>query len=60
MDFHVGFGRTKTFCLFIPTHSIPSFTYCTPCWVSYVTAKEGDVIIRQIHFWQLWDQGHQG
>jgi hypothetical protein len=58
--FQFGHNITKTFCPFTPTHSTPSFTCCTFCWVSYVFTKGGDVTIKQTHPWQLSDQGHQG
>jgi hypothetical protein len=58
--FQFGRNKTKTFCQFTPTHSTPSFTCCTSCWVSYVFTKGGDVTIRQTHPCQLLDQGHQG
>jgi len=41
MDFQIGLGKAFMFWPMIPTHSTPSFIYCSYCWVIYVDAKGG-------------------
>ncbi len=61
MDFQFGLVKTTMFWPITPKHSTPFFTRCTFCCISYVDARGGgDVIIRQVHPWQLWGHGCQG
>jgi hypothetical protein len=46
MDFQFGLGKTTMFWPITPTHSTPSFTCYTFCWVNYAYAK-GWVMLQQ-------------